>query len=98
VKYFFCHCCTLKSDNIVIPNEERCSKWCDPELNSNCFADNMNMEEYRFVHEQMGTILAQQMRPLAEICMRSWLNNNENPQISTEDGKKSMDSIHFEFW
>jgi len=30
--------------------------------------------------------------------MRSRLNNNEDPRISTEDGKKSIDSIHFKFW
>jgi len=26
VKKYFCHCCTLKSDKIVIPNKEQCSK------------------------------------------------------------------------
>jgi len=63
VKKYFCHYCTLKSDNIVIPNEEQCSKWCDPESNVPCFhqtfADNTNMEEYKRMHEQLSTILAQ---------------------------------------
>jgi len=66
VKKYFCHCCTLKSEHIVIPNEERCSKWCDPESNDlpfyhQTFANNTNMQEYKHVHEQLGNILAQQM-------------------------------------
>jgi len=58
----------------------------------------MNMEEYKCVHQQLGTILEQRMRPLAEIHKRSRLNTKEDPRRSTEDGKKSIDSIHFEFW
>jgi len=38
------------------------------------------------------------MRPLAEIHKRLRLNTKEDPRRSTEDGKKSIDSIHFEFW
>jgi len=57
VKKCFCHCCTLKLDNIVIPNEEWYSKWCDPVSNVPCyhqtFADNMCMEEYKCMHEQL---------------------------------------------
>jgi len=62
------------------------------------FANNTNMEEFKCVHEQLGTILAQQMHPLAEICEHSKLNAKEDPRRSTENGKKSIDSIHFESW
>ncbi len=102
VKKYFCHCCTLKSENIVVPNDKRCSKWCD--LNSplpcyhQTFANNTNMEEYRRIHQQLGTILTQRMRPLEDICKRSRLNSKEDPRRSSEVAKKSIDSIHFEFW
>jgi len=56
------------------------------------------MEEYRRIHEQLGTILVQRMHPLAEIHTQSRLNTKEDPRRSTEEGKKSIDSIHFEFW
>jgi len=62
------------------------------------FANNTNMEEYRRIHEQLGTILAQRMRPLEDICKRSCLNAKDNPRRPTEASKKSIDSIHFEFW
>jgi len=65
VKKYFCHCCTLKSDNIVVANNDQCSKWCDPEFPHvpcyhQTFANNMNME-YKHVHQQLGTILEQRM-------------------------------------
>jgi len=33
VKKYFCHCCTLKLEDIVTPNEQACLKWCNPESN-----------------------------------------------------------------
>ncbi len=102
VKKFFCHCCTLKSDNIVTPNNEKCLKWCDPESDLPCyhqtFADNTNLEEYRRLHEQLGDILAQRMQPLADIRQRTRLNVNEDPRRPTHDARKSIDSIHYELW
>jgi len=56
------------------------------------------MEEYKQIHQQMGDILAQRMRPLTDINKRSKLNTKEDPRRSTEAGKKSIDSIHYEFW
>jgi len=38
------------------------------------------------------------MQPLADICMQLHLNSKEDPWQSTEDNKKSIHSIHFEFW
>jgi len=49
VKKYFCHCCTLKSEKIVLPNEQQCSKWCNLESHLLCFhqmfANNTNMAE-----------------------------------------------------
>jgi len=85
VKKHFCHCCTLTSDNIVTANVERCTKWCNPNFPHvpcyhQTFANNTNMEEYRRIHEQLGTILAQRMHPLAEIHTQSRLNTKEDPR------------------
>ncbi len=83
VKKYFCYCCTLKSENMVIHNEEQCSKWCSLDSDVPCYhqtvANNMNMEEFACIHQQLGGILTQQMHPLADICMQSWLNSKEDP-------------------
>jgi len=102
VKKYFCHCCTLKSDDIVKANEQKCLKWCDPDLNCPCyhqtFANNTNLQEYRQLHQQLGNVLAQWMQPLAEIQQHTCLNVNEDPRQPTPDSKKSIDSIHYEIW
>jgi len=102
VKKYFCHCCTLKSNNIVTQNEQPCLKWCNPDSNLPCyhqtFANNTNLQEYKKLHEQLGNVLAQQMHPLAEIWQHTWLNVNEDPQWPTHNATKSIDSIHYDIW
>jgi len=44
-----------------------------------------------------STILAPQMQLLAEICMHLGLNSNEDPRISTEDGKNLLIQSIFNF-
>jgi len=62
------------------------------------FVNNTNMEEYKWIHQQMGDILAQRMQPLADISKQSKLNTKVDPGRLTDAGKKSIDSLHFEFW
>jgi len=59
-------------------------KWCGPDSNSPCyhqtFTNNTNLQEYWQLHEQLGNVLEQRMRPLAEIWQQTHLNVHEDPR------------------